>query len=440
MMTPSNSVAVLRNKEAGQSIILLALALVVLLGFMGFGIDMGILRYEKRIEQTAADAAALAGASNLALGGVVAGGQNASALDGFTDTGGGNVASCGSSAVVGTVCVQINNPPASGPHSGDANYVEALVASVQPTYFARVVGIDQETVMARAVATDLSGATSTGGCLYTLGPPSSSIEGVNVQGSAVLNAPSCGIVDNGNFNTKGNKLIVSAETFGTSGDWQKSGPGGTVTCEATPDSCPTVNMPAGPNPLAGLTPPCNPCTGGGTLSSTGNATFNPGTYSSISLSGNGTVTFNPGVYVIDGSGGFSCSGTPTITGTGVMFYFTNSATINCQGNDTLELTAPSPTNCAACPSEYDGILMYQDPNDTNTTGPGLGGNTGSFLDGVLYFPKDQLTFFGNNSSLDVAMVIADSLQLSGNPTVTLEGAGGLPPGVTNIITVATLVE
>ena len=122
-----------------------------------------------------------------------------------------------------------------------------------------------------------------------------------------------------------------------------------------------------------------------------------------------------------------------------MFYFTNSATINCQGNDTIELTAPSPTNCASCPSEYDGILMYQDPNDTNTTGPGLGGNTGSFFNGVLYFPSDQLTFFGNNSSLDVAMVIADSLQLSGNPTVTLEGAGGLPPGV-NIITVATLVE
>ena len=123
-----------------------------------------------------------------------------------------------------------------------------------------------------------------------------------------------------------------------------------------------------------------------------------------------------------------------------MFYFTNGATINCEGNDTLELTAPSPTNCPSCPSEYDGILMYQDPNDTNTTGPTLGGNTGSFLDGVLYFPKDELTFSGNSSGIDVAMVIVDSLPLSGHPTVTLEGAGGLPPGVTNIITVATLVE
>lgn len=220
-MTPSNSVAARRNKEAGQSIILMALALVVLLGFMGFGIDMGILRYEKRIQQTAADAAALAGANTLGQGGVVAGAQGASALDGFTNSGGGEVANCGSGAAVGTVCVQINNGPESGPHSGNANYVEGLVARVQPTYFIRVVGISQETVTARAVATDLSGATSTGGCLYALGPLSSSIEGVNIQGN--LNAPTCGIVDNGNFNTQG---TVTAETFGISGDWQ---PGGSVT-------------------------------------------------------------------------------------------------------------------------------------------------------------------------------------------------------------------
>lgn len=435
-----------RNREAGQSLITAAICLVFLLAMMGFGIDIGILRYEQRIQQTAADAAALAGANNLGAGGVTAGAQDAASLDGFTDNGGGDVSSCGSSASVGTICVQINNPPLSGPHSNGANsskYVEALVAMVHPTYFERVVGINQATVTARAVATDLSGANASGGCLYTLGPPSSSIEGININGHATLNAPSCGIVDNGNFNTQGNALTVTAQTFGTSGDWQKSGPGGSVTCEATPDSCPTINMPAGPNPLASLTPPCNPCTGGGTITyNNGNLTYNPGTYQSITLNGNGTVTFNPGVYIVDGSGansGFNCNGTPTIVGTGVMFYFTNGSTINCEGNDTIDLTAPSPTNCSSCPSEYDGILMYQDPNDTNTNGPELGGNTGSSYNGALYFPNDQLTFFGHANSIDVAIVVVNSLALSGNPTVNLEGAGGLPPGV-NIVSVATLVE
>lgn len=90
--------------------------------------------------------------------------------------------------------------------------------------------------------------------------------------------------------------------------------------------------------------------------------------------------------------------------------------------------------------------MYQDPLDTNVgpapSGPSLGGNSGSTFNGILYFPKDQLTFYGNNSSYSVGVVVADSLALSGNPTVNLNGAssvpGGLPPGFT--VGSATLVE
>ena len=44
-----------------------AVGLVVLMGFAGLGIDMGMLRYQKRLQQTAADSGALAGANNLAF-------------------------------------------------------------------------------------------------------------------------------------------------------------------------------------------------------------------------------------------------------------------------------------------------------------------------------------------------------------------------------------
>jgi Flp pilus assembly protein TadG len=466
--------AMTRRSEAGNVLIFTALALTVLMGFAGLAIDMGMLRYDKRLQQTAADAAAIAGANNLANGGVTAGAQGAAATNGYADTAGGQISSCSSTATVGTICVQVNNPPAggtvngvaigAGPHSGDANYVEVLVSAVQPTYFMKILGINQETVTARAVATSLSGGgPGGGGCLYTLGAPSSSIEGININGSATLNASNCGIVDNGNFNTKGNKLIVSADTFGVSGDWQKSGPGGTVTCQATPNDCPTVSMPAGTNPLANLAPPCSPCTGGPSISISGNGNFtgsgvtfsngtytvSPGIYNSISISGTGsgsTVNFSPGIYIIDGnstSGNLTIPGNATITGTGVMFYFTNGSTINMTGTPTITLTAPTAGNCTACASQYDGILMYQDPADTNTTGPSLGGNSGSQYNGVLYFPSDQVTFYGNNNSISVGLVISDSMQLSGNPTVTLEGPVGLKNnfGVTvNEITNAVLVE
>lgn len=433
-----------RNRQAGQALVLTAVALVVLMGFAGLAIDMGTLRYEKRLQQTAADAAALAGANNLAFGGVTAGAQNAAAGDGFSDTASTCSTGCPSSGSIGYITVTINNPPASGPHgcnggTCDPAYVEALVADIHPTYFMRVLGINQETVTARAVATNINGGGVNGpGCMISIGPPNNSIEGINVNGNVTVNAPSCGIVDNGNYNTKGNALDISASTIGVSGDPNVSGKGGTVTCSNS-STCPQYGMPAAADPLATLTPPCSPCTGGGSFSPTSSATFSPGTYNSISISGNGTITFNPGVYVFDG-GGISCSGTPTINGTGVMFYFTGTATYNCVGNVITNLVAPSPTNCPSCPSEYDGMLMYQNPNDTN--GPSVGGNSTENYAGVLYFPGSELTFFGNNGSTNTAMVVAQAFAFSGNPTVNLQGPAGLPSGVSNVSAIknAVLVE
>jgi hypothetical protein len=462
-----------RKNEAGQALVFTVVGLVALLGFVGLGIDMGVLRYQKRLQQTAADGAAIAGATNLTYGGVQTGAQSAAVSNGFTDASGNDATGCSNSAAVGTVCVQINNPPQAvtvngtaipaGPHAGDANYVEAIVAVVQPTYFMKIFGVDRETITARAVATNLAGGTSgnTTGCLYTLGPPSSSIEGVNINGSAILNAPTCGIVDNGNYNTKGNKLDVNAGTFGVSGGPNISGPGGTVTCAGGTTNCPTYGTPASSDPLNTLVPPCSgaSCGGGTDIKITGTScsgtgcgnvvcaggtcTISPGTYSKIDING-ATIVFSPGTYIFDGSGGcpaacLNIPGNATISGDGVTFYFTNGSTLNMTGTPTINLSAPST-------GTYQGMLMWQDPLDTNVgpapSGPTLGGNSGSQFNGILYFPKDQLTFFGNNSSYSVGVVVSDSLALSGNPTVTFNGAAGVPGGLPLGFTVgnAHLVE
>jgi hypothetical protein len=356
--------------------------------------------------------------------------------------------------------VTVNNPPLSGPHASGANsadYVEVCVATLQPTYFARIFGVNNETVSARAVATDYSGATGGNGnynCLITLGAPAASIEGVSINGHADLNAPTCGIADNGNYNTKGSSLTVTAGSFGVSGTNVQTGNGGTVTCMDGQTKCPQDGVPAAANPLASLAAPAGGTQMGSlSLNGGGNITCPGGlcTYTSISLQGNGTVTFAPGVYTINGTaqqGGLSCSGTPTITGTGVTFYFTNGATYNCQGNDTTQLSAPSS-------GTYQGVLMFEDPQDCNCgsggcdngvvscgSGPALGGNTGSYYNGIMYFPNDLITFFGNNVSYSAGAVIADSLQFSGNPTVNLQGSAGIPGGLPPSFTLgnATLVE
>jgi hypothetical protein len=120
----------------------------------------------------------------------------------------------------------------------------------------------------------------------------------------------------------------------------------------------------------------------------------------------------------------------------VTFYFTNTATIQTNGTPSIHFTPPTS-------GAYAGILMYQDPNDTNVgpapNGPTLGGDNGSNFGGVLYFPSDQLTFYGNNTSFSTGIVVSDSLALSGNPTLNLLGTAGLPPGV-SILKNAVLVE
>jgi hypothetical protein len=418
------------RKQSGQVLVGAAIAMVVLAGFAGLAIDMGTLRYQKRLQQTAADAAAIAGASNLTVNsGVTAGATNSASQNGFTDLSADAVTTCtAAGAAIGTVCVQVNNPPQAGPHAADAKYVEVLVAEVQPTYFMKIFGVNSQVVTARAVATNTSGGGPNNGCLYTLGPPNASIEGVNINGNATLNAITCGISDNGNFNTKGNALQVNAGSFGVTGDANQSGPGGSVTCTAPQATCPVYGVPPASDPTLTMNPPLSPPAQPGAGSVSGN-NYSPGTFNGIHLTGNGTVNFAPGIYYMTGD--FTCNGTPGITGTGVMFYFTNGSTWNCAGNDNINLSAP------AAGQPYAGILMYQDPNDTN--GPSVGGNVGSTYQGLMYFPKSQITFFGNSNSIAVGIVIADAFALSGHPTVNLQGQAGMPTGV-NLLTNAVLVE
>jgi hypothetical protein len=304
-------------------------------------------------------------------------------------------------------------------------------------------GVNNRPVMARAVATNYSGATtgnSNYNCLITLGPPSAAIEGVNINGNVSLNAPTCGIADNGNYNTKGNALTVSAGSFGVSGTSNVKGNGGSVTCSDGQSNCPQDGVPAATNPMAALAAP--PVGTPGTFNP---ANPQPGTYNGTTING-GNIILPAGVYVWTGD--FTCHGNPTISGTGVTFYFTNNASINCTGTDNFNLSAPST-------GPYQGVLMMEDPNDCNCgsggcdngvtscgPGPQMGGTTGSNFSGILYFPNDQITFFGTNSTFSTGAVIADSLALSGTPNVNLQGQAGIPGGLPPSFTVshATLVE
>jgi hypothetical protein len=462
------------TKQSGQVLIGTAIAMVVLAGFAGLAIDMGTLRFQKRIEQTAADAAALAGASNLGYSGYSTAAQNAATQNGFTDGGTTDLSGCVTGAAVGTTCVQVVKPPSDvtfngktipgGPHSGNPNYVEVLVAKIQPTYFMTIFGVSSETIVARAVATNTGGgAAGGGGCIYTLGTPTKQLNfnnaGIGSTGTNYVYAPTCGIVDNGNFVANGN-VSVKAGSIGV---------GGAVNLpnNSTPDC--TQAQPAGvcPTPVANSISysgdpfaskyPVPVASGTGSSSTTnGVTTFTPGTYTDLTVNSGTNAVFQPGVYDITGTfkingGSFVCGGgiatfapgTMTCTqdgaGDGVTFHMEGAnASIQVNGTSTTQMYAPNS-------GTYEGLLVYQDAIDTNQGT--INGNNGSLWQGAIYMPSADLDFSGTasfNNGAAYTVIVVDQLLISGGAYVNLNSNysglannGGPLSGVTQW---ATLVE
>jgi putative Flp pilus-assembly TadE/G-like protein len=440
------------NKQSGQVLVGVAFAMVVLAGFAGLAIDMGTLRYQKRLQQSAADGAAMAGADEIryhASAGVTGAARNASTLNGFTDSA-GNVSNCAATAAtVGTICVQVLNAPANvtlpdgtvipgGPHIGNVNYVEVLVAEVQPTYFMKIFGTNGKLVVARAVATLVGESGTAPGCVYTLGPPGTGV-GVTNSGTPSLIAPTCGIEDNGDFTTNGSKVDITAGSIGAVGSSTNNG-GGSVLCGSPLAACTIAQIPPIGDPLSFLQPP----TVGTAVNWTGNPV--PGTtYKSVKLNASDTINFPAGTYIIDGDFTINAQATVcnqiaagcTPTGAanaGVTFYITGGGTVKINGGANVYLAAPNS-------GTYAGILFYQDPNDTSKAI--IDGGSTSYYQGGLYFPSAELDFGGNsftNATAAYTIIVADDLKLNGTSTVQLNSNFASLPGGVSIIENAILVE
>ncbi len=125
---------VIRNwfkKESGQSVILVALALVVLCGFAALGVDIGVQSTSQGELQNAADAAALAAARELPSASVA--------------------------ATKAAQYAQINGVDAgrtttTTPYKGNANRIEVVCKDTVQFSFARIFGLKSTEITARAVA------------------------------------------------------------------------------------------------------------------------------------------------------------------------------------------------------------------------------------------------------------------------------------------------
>lgn len=127
--------------ERGQALIIIALALVGLVGMAALVVDGGNAFLDRRNAQNAADSAALASAFKRIRGGGdwVDAAIRSAAENGYNNDGITNF-------------VQVYSPPNDGPFVGNVEYIQIIITSHVDTYFARAVGRETITNIVESTA------------------------------------------------------------------------------------------------------------------------------------------------------------------------------------------------------------------------------------------------------------------------------------------------
>jgi len=353
---------------------------VLLLGFMALALDVGLLFNARRKLQTAADAAATAGAQaylnygyDAAAPGdtiqqwVSAAAKAAAAQDGVTDGTGGTT-------------VTASTPPADGVHTS-AGYVEVIVSQPNPTVFmgsfgSLIGGNNFKTVKITTRAVAGSPSVSQG-CIFVLS--TTACPAMSLQGSFTVTANRCGVVVDSpcstalNFTGSGGSL--TAGWVGVAG-----GVGG-----ASGDSSPTPVTGIVPvtNPLQGVSPPnvssltCS-APSGGKLTGAVDVGINPVCYSGNVTISNATLS---GTFVFTGN--VTLDGTINTGGSGVTLDL-NGGGLNENTGTTMNIVAPTSSS-----NPYMGIVLMAPLSNTSTMEFDKGASGGTFT-GIIDTPGANL--------------------------------------------------
>jgi len=401
----------------GAVLIYAALAAPVFIGMIGLSVDVAGWQAQKRQLQAIADGAAIGGALERIRTGTSAAVEPAALVDATTN---------GYTPAIDTIAVNI--PPQSGPRTGVGNAVEVLIRRETPTLFSHLFMPSTSYVSARAVAIGDINDT----CVWALNKTSQSA--VKVAGAALVNL-GCGIFDNSNDPTaltQSGSGCLMATTIKMAG-------GAAVDCTSVE---PVTGANQVIDPLEALQPPSPlpACTNSAniTVNSGESLTLDPCVYTGkINVISDGTLDFNPGLYVFDGAG-LSFGAQSTVTGDGVHFYMT----ANNGSSDTFDIAAGANVTLTAGTTDdwgMAGILIYHDRNSPTNVTHSLTGGATMDLEGILYFPVQDVKFTGG-SAFDVSatMLIADEIEIAGN--TNLGDFDGSAVQANKVLIEASLVE
>ena len=405
----------LRVDSRGATMTFFALATPILVGSAALAVEVGAWYAEKRQLQTAADAAAIAGAFARLSGSQGQGGISSAALadarkNGFDATAPNSIT--------------VNNPPQTGASTSDSSAVEAILATPQKPMFSALFIKSGPTLTARAVAhVKLTGQA----CVLSLDPAASG--GVTVQGSTIADFANCTVAadsSNGSAITVTGNGALTAYSLWSAGGVSSGG-----------SNSLTLTKPAVTYAWAVADPYAGATVGGFTGCNVTNAsyknattTIQPGVYcGGISFGAKANVTMAPGTYILN-QGGLSINAQATVQGSGVTIILTSSGaasligTVTINGGANVTLSAPQsnfPGN--------EGLLIYQDRRASTSGSNKLNGGSTMSLAGAIYFPQQEVQFSGNDgtTSPKCTEIVARIVTFTGNSHI--EDTGCASAGV-----------
>jgi hypothetical protein len=417
------------GSERGSVAITVALCMTVLLGFAALVVDVGLNWATRTSAQTAADAAALGGASRLLVDGPAAAVVEVQTLlednvDGLTGVAGW--ATDGVEANGEVVCWTLPvNPPGPGAGCPDgSNALQVITPPIQVQYaFAPVLGKATNSIKALAAAG--VGPTAPNNCVLCL-LDTDGASRLAALGPGAITAAGGGIVVNSDdpaalVSVGGNIIADQIRVVGGFSDG--IGGGGFL---PTPEE----GGPPAVDPLADLlTPdeliPSPPLRFNSAQTYSADTTLQPGIYTSVTVNGGATITLEPGVYVFRAITGLTIRDNATVAGDGVTIYLAcASYPASCSGSGARFRTEDNGRFLATPPTsgEYAGLSIFADSG--NTRFMRLRSNRDLNLAGALYGASMPVRIEDSGAlrvdSLLAVGSLATSLSSSGSAAVSYD--------------------
>lgn len=401
-MNPTEQPAGARASERGQSLVLIVLSLVAMLGFAALALDLGQLYAARRSAQNAADAAALAAAYEAAGGSgnhitAINKGYNQARANGYDNNRQNN-------------WVNVYNPPIDGPYCATCGVANAsqyfqvkITLTVQPI-FAQFVfrGAQITTVNAvvRATAADVAGG---GDALKSL---SGDYDSLLFDGNTGVSVSNGNIRSNGGMIKRGASGSVTVDEGGIYYDT-------TFTGHTSPLS-PAPQQQAAV-PIGAVTPPyCPSAADLATWYSGSSFKYNilNGVHYYYYPNGLSVSNLAPGIHCINGGipkGNFS--------GQDVLLVLLSGG-IKQNGGDSLSIIAASDMKDIHG-TQWGGMAIFVPPS--NTSEIYFGGNASAYFYGTVYAPGATCDIGGNpNGTAYNSAFICNKIKIHGNPTIYID--------------------